>query len=375
VSVRVLSRSKGFLRATLESVLEPGKGRRPSPCPLFEQCGGCSFLHLDETVQRQSKQGALARALKLPEIVLSSGSRCLEYRRLARLHYDPKVRAVGFVAEQEQGVVETAQCPVLTARLCKTLPLLVPRLLAHVPQPAEVWIGEGEDGAAISIACAQPLPPAFYEAARAAVPESFSTVIAQVAGHTGVVAGDGTLRVIGADGEKMSLPAGGFGQANEEVNLLLGQRVASLLSGLGAKRGLELFSGAGNLTGVLASHIGKLDCVELDLRAVAAAKTNLRERGLVHVGVHGGEAFDGYRRLGKDRDIVILDPPRTGSIEVAQALCAGKPRRVLYISCDPATLARDLGPLRQEGYSIAYAEGFDMFPQTPHLEAVVLLER
>jgi 23S rRNA (uracil1939-C5)-methyltransferase len=279
------------------------------------------------------------------------------------------------MGEQETRIIDTPTCPVLIPKLNEALPLIVRDVLRLVPHPVEVWLGQGREGVALSISCDNPLPPAVYEAARNSTQGPVCTIVACIAGHWSAMAGNGNLRIAAADGRDMTLPAGGFGQANEEVNLLLGERIGDLLQSLGAKRGLELFSGAGNLTPVLAQHIGGLECVELDPRAVAAARSNLTERELTHIGVHQADAFDGLRKFGKDRDIVILDPPRTGCIEVAQTLAATKPKWVLYVSCDPATLARDLGPLRQSGYSIVHAAGFDMFPQTPHLEAVVLLER
>lgn len=374
-TIQVLQQTKGFLRGELQCLLESGPHRRPSPCPLFERCGGCPLSHLEEEAQRSAKQDILARALRVPLAPLTSGDASLGYRRLARLHYDPRTKSLGFMGEGEAGILDTPTCPVLMPKLNETLPLIVRDMLRLVPHRLEVWLGQGREGVALSISCDSPLPPAVYEAARDSVQGPLCTVVACIGGHWSAMAGSGTLRVTAADGRDMTLPAGSFGQANEEVNLLLGERIGEFLQSLGAKRGLELFSGAGNLTPVLAQHISGLECVELDSRAVAAARSNLSERDLTHIGVHQTDAFDGLRKFGKDRDIVILDPPRTGCIEVAQTLAATKPKWVLYVSCDPATLARDLRPLRQSGYSIVHAAGFDMFPQTPHLEAVVLLER
>lgn len=375
VCVRIVQKTKGYLRGVVEEVLEPGPGRREPVCPLLDRCGGCGLMHLEEPLQRQVKQEVLARALGLPQIELRCGTVVLGYRRLARLHYRPRPMTLGFVGEQGSEVVDIPACPILSDKLFAVLPLLVPELLHTLGQPTEVRISEGQEGVALAVVCENPLPPAFYQAARSCVPRLLATVVATVGGHTAVVTGPGSIRAAAADGELIKLPAGGFGQANQEVNRLLGAAVAELTAGLGTKSCLELFSGAGNLTPVLARGSRKLDIVELDPGAVAAAKTNLAERGLLHVGVHQSDAFAGYHRLAKGRDLVVLDPPRTGSIEVCQALPSGQHRHVLYISCDPATLGRDLGPLRHAGYRIAAAMGFDMFPQTPHLEAAVLLER
>jgi 23S rRNA (uracil1939-C5)-methyltransferase len=135
---------------------------------------------------------------------------------------------------------------------------------------------------------------------------------------------------------------------------------------------VELFAGSGNFTVLLARHTDALVAVESDARAAAAARANLDARGL-RARVVDGDA-DAYDVPSQVRT-VILDPPRTGAAGAARRIAASKARRVVYVSCDPTTLARDVETLCRAGFRLASAAMFEMFPHTSHVEIVAALER
>jgi len=207
------------------------------------------------------------------------------------------------------------------------------------------------------------------------VPDPFAAIAARVDGVATQVAGPHVVAIEGGDGAPLLVPSSSFGQAHAEVNRALTSVVAGWAAELGCGRGLELYSGAGNLTTALAPHFDSFTAVELDRLACGAARENLAARSLGRVDVRCGDAVAAYEEIGARAQLVVLDPPRTGHAELARRIARGDHRAVIYVSCDPATLRRDLGQLAAGGYRAASCVGFDMFPQTAHVEAAVLLER
>jgi 23S rRNA (uracil1939-C5)-methyltransferase len=169
----------------------------------------------------------------------------------------------------------------------------------------------------------------------------------------------------------MRLAAGGFAQPSDAGAALLSARVRALAD-CNDQRVVELFAGSGTLSIGLAADARELSTTELDPAAVECARENLALRGLeARIAVGDAEA----RELKGKPDVVVLDPPRTGAPRAAASIAAHKPRRVVYVSCEASTLARDLVPLVAAGYGIKALELVELFPQTSHFETIALLER
>src|SRR5580704_4407617 len=147
----------------------------------------------------------------------------------------------------------------------------------------------------------------------------------------------------GADGGPLRLPPGGFAQAGEAVNAALTVHVARVVQPWRADKAVELYAGAGNLSVLLAREVGDLACVESSRDACEAARENLAARGAKNARVVEADAA-GYA-WAKAVRLVVLDPPRTGARAVAERLATSRVPRVVYVSCDPQTLGRDLGLL------------------------------
>jgi 23S rRNA (uracil1939-C5)-methyltransferase len=175
-------------------------------------------------------------------------------------------------------------------------------------------------------------------------------------------------------GERIGFSPGVFAQSNALLLETLVERVAAA-AGSGALA-LELFAGAGFLTLRLARRFERVVALEASAAAVRDLRANLRGANLEGVEVHERRVeFSAalFRRFAPD--VVVLDPPRTGlPAGAVAALSALGARRIVYLSCDPATLARDLAGFRKRGYRLRRVEGFDLFPQTPHVEALAILE-
>jgi 23S rRNA (uracil1939-C5)-methyltransferase len=234
----------------------------------------------------------------------------------------------------------------------------------------EIQLALGQDARAVAvIRCDAPQSPALYRTAEALVPE-LAGVALSVQGVRATF-GDAREWSQALDGSLLEGPIGGFSQANRAVNEVLVARVAELAQTEGM-RVLELYAGSGNFTVALAKGALTYGAVEQAPDAVRALKQNLAARALAVKVVEGDVA----RSLaGPALDVVVLDPPRTGAPGVLPALLSRKPKRIVYVSCDPATLARDVGEVVSHGYAVRWAEAFEMFPQTADLESVVLLER
>jgi 23S rRNA (uracil1939-C5)-methyltransferase len=187
--------------------------------------------------------------------------------------------------------------------------------------------------------------------------------------------GDPTPWMNAADGEPLRLAPGGFGQADEAMNALLARHVADLAS-RDAVHGkwVELYAGAGNLTVLLArahAGTGELLTVESSRAACEAARANLTARSL---GARVVEADADSYTWSPATKLVVLDPPRAGARAVSERLAVSRVARVVYVSCDPATLGRDLA-LLAPAFDLRSITTFEMFPQTSHVEVVVDLVR
>jgi 23S rRNA (uracil1939-C5)-methyltransferase len=174
---------------------------------------------------------------------------------------------------------------------------------------------------------------------------------------------------MGADDLPLLVGAGGFAQASEEGAIELARRVAALVEPA-EKRVVELFAGSGTLSVLLAKSARSFVGVEIDKEAHASAKANLDARGITAKLV----CSDAEAYSIPACDVVVLDPPRSGAKGAVEKLLTARPKRIVYVSCDPATLARDVARLRTGGYVLTAIETIELFPQTSHVETVVVLE-
>jgi 23S rRNA (uracil1939-C5)-methyltransferase len=223
---------------------------------------------------------------------------------------------------------------------------------------------------ALSIHAESMQPPEAYAAAAALAERPEIAGISPHAGEGTAPArfGDPREGAAGLDGEPMRASVAGFAQANDVVNRALVAEAVALAEADGATV-LELYAGAGNLTVPLARRASKLVAVEVVKDALDASRETLEARGLSATLVHA-KAEDAPRGR---FDVVLLDPPRIGAAEAIPRVVEARPKRVVYVSCDPGTLARDLRALGEAGYVVDFAAGFDMFPRTVHVEALVRL--
>jgi 23S rRNA (uracil1939-C5)-methyltransferase len=362
-------------RGTLLRVLSPSPDRATPPCAHVERCGGCDWMHLTPSAQATAHASIVSRLLGV-DVVAHAAPKSLGYRTRARVHVEAKAKAknaviAGMFARKSREPAAVSECVVLDPTIDRAR-LALEAYLGGARGRGDAQIALGHDRKpVIELKWHGELPADVFRRCETAVKDGQLGGARIFAGDVSVPAtiGDPTPVVRGADGAALKLAPGGFSQATEEGNTLLAQRVATLASGTDAA--VELYAGAGNLTVLLAKG-RELVAVESSKEACVAARANLAARGLDAKVV---EADAATFAIPKATRLLVLDPPREGARAVCAAIAGAKTKlaRIVYVSCDPPTLARDVKLLAEAGWKIATAETFEMFPHTSHVETVVSL--
>ena len=406
---RVLARMAQGSAARVLRVISAGPDRIEVPCRVADTCGGCDWMHIAPAARRQAyarnASEMIAHALgvpaaQLPEPTVHAADRDLGYRTRARLLVRAERRGVrvGFRAAGSRDLVAMGSCVVLAPGL-EGVAAAIERALAgsRGEGDANVALGRTGDGArglsapgtrapVVDLAWRGELAPAAFAALDAHVQTgAWAGARVTLEGVSApAVFGDPRPVMTAADGAPLVVAEGGFAQPSEEGGRRLAARVAALGEAEG-KHVLELFAGSGTLSVLLARGAASFLGVEQHEPAVRAARENFAARGLTGKLVAAdAELYPIPPRT----ELVVLDPPRTGAREASRAIARARPRRVVYVSCDAATLARDLAVLcggagagkdtsapGSGPYAVASIDVFELFPQTSHFETVVALVR
>ncbi len=348
VTVRLEPGGTRFARGRVVALRHPGPTRTDPLCAVFGSCGGCAWQHVDYPAQLAAKRTILHDALvRIGGLRLEAEPDVLAcpspYGYRSRTRIVVAGGRVGYRRRRSHAVCATHRCPILVPALDDALAALA------ADPPAE----EGE-----------------WELAAGSAGDVRVTPLAGAAPA-------GPRLALAVAGERIERTPGVFAQSNA---LLLEALVAGVLEAAGTgEEALELFAGAGFFTLGLARRFARVVAVEGDPAAARDLAFNLERAGLGHAEVQAAAveaALEARMRGAGWPDVVVLDPPRTGLPRgVAARLGALGASRLVYLSCDPATLARDLAALAGEGYALVRVRGFDLFPQTPHLEALAVMAR
>ncbi|MHB0852447.1 23S rRNA (uracil(1939)-C(5))-methyltransferase RlmD [Stutzerimonas nitrititolerans] len=390
VEARVLAARSQVVEARVERVLAGNAQRRAEPCPHARVCGGCTLQHLSAEDQLALKQRSLAEQLSRvagvePEqwaAPLTSPE--FGYRRRARLavRWDNKARRldVGFRASASQNIVSIEQCPVLV----RPLQLLLPALLAvlkALDKPQAIGHVELFSGTAEAVLVRHTAPLSDFDRQRL-------VAFADEAGVQLWLQGEGPaapLRPAQALGYRLAQwdlqlewRPGDFVQVNEPVNEAMVAQALDWLAPVQHARVLDLFCGLGNFALPLARAGAQVTGVEGVEEMVERARTNAVHNGLENAHFYRADLSKPLAEAGwacEGFHAVLLDPPRDGAWEVVRQMATLGAERIVYVSCNPATLARDAAELVRQGYRLKRAGMLDMFPQTAHVEAMALFER
>jgi tRNA/tmRNA/rRNA uracil-C5-methylase (TrmA/RlmC/RlmD family) len=363
VRVVVTGESKSFLRADAVEVLEPSPDRVERPCPYAGPglCGGCDWQHVAVPVQRRLKaelvQEQLRRVARVERSVLVEAVpgdvEGLRWRTRVQLAVDASGRA-GLRRHRSHELEHVDFC------------LIATKDVEEVGAERLDWCG----AVGVEVAADGPQRVVTVAGRHARLPAVEAGLV-----HEGrPVQGPHGLRhtVLGRSYE---VAAGGFWQVHPGAAQALAQAVLEGLDPQPGETAVDLYAGVGLFAALLGERVGEggaVLAVEGDARACADAARNTSDLPWVRIRTTPVDAA-AVRRLGRP-DLVVLDPPRAGAgIETTRALAALRPRRMAYVSCDPASFARDLRVLLDAGWALESLRGFDLYPMTEHVELVSVL--
>ncbi|MCG8419394.1 MAG: TRAM domain-containing protein [Proteobacteria bacterium] len=377
VRARLEESKKNYARAELIEVIEPSPSRVEPVCPLFSarRCGGCQWQHLDLAEQHRAKTAIVERELRrhiaggLQLLPMACDVAPYKWRRRARLHWfrprGAERASIGFFGPRSHRVADVDACPQMTRALSDVLSVIRSELGPHLGSRGSIELLAGHNGE-VHVSIDGWCSPKW--ASRLIGKGGLVGTIVGVVLHDRKADRDSAIQW---GKRSISLEPGlrgradRFAQASETGNQALLAAVDRACGDREGQRIIEFYAGTGNLTRVLAR--GKpAEVVATDSRRVSW-RHDLRIGPAQDIACELVE--DGYYF-----DLAVLDPPRIGAKELLSPLIELHPARIVYASCDPATLARDLDVLVESGYRAPWAQPLDLMPQTAHVEVVVRLD-
>lgn len=389
---RVLKARSKLIETRVESVLQASSERVAPACRHADLCGGCSLQHMPHAMQLQVKQQALVQQLQhfagvepeqwMPPLLGAAYG----YRQRSRLavRWDRKQARleVGYRQRFSSDLVEVKECPILVPELEALVQALGP-LLQELEGAAA--LGHVELIAAqmpvIVVRHMQPLPSADLDRLRKLALDHHAECWLQPADAESLhcISGPGTQAayVLADQGLRLEFAPGDFIQVNAAVNQRMVNQALQWLAPQADERILDLFCGVGNFSLPLALAGAQVTGIEGDSQMVARAQTNAVNNGLesLHFLPADLSKLLDSKCVAEGCDAALLDPPRDGAELLVQTLANMQVGRILYVSCNPATLARDAGILAAQGYRLTKVGVMDMFAQTAHVEAMALFVR
>jgi 23S rRNA (uracil1939-C5)-methyltransferase len=405
ITAEIGKKRRGYASAALLELLEPSPFRVEPPCRFYDECGGCDFQHISYQHQLEIKNSLLQEQLNRvltgddgtpgPEFVSIAGSAdTFHYRQRIRVQVDRG--KMGFYQHGSHQIVEVSECllaaPLLNTVLQDLRESSQMTVLLRNCQSVELQLSPQDNSVIVLVNFLRKPRPKDILAAKA-VAKSIVSIKAiflntKKWGDVGPFLPENsraegspallncTLKV-NSNTLPISLEAGGFCQVNSKQNDKLIEQMMAW-SKIGSKdKILDLFCGMGNFSIPAAKLTGSVVGTDLQRSAIRSARRNALQNRLENCFFSQKSALQSAKELADDQasfDLVIIDPPRQGCREVLPYLTKIAKSKIIYISCDPATLARDLADLTRNGFKISHIQGIDMFPQTHHIETIVLLE-
>ncbi len=385
--IEITEEKKSYSIARLNEIIKPSPGRVNPPCPYFGTCGGCQWQHMNYSIQVEQKKEILAETLKrlgglieIPTVGAVPSPKPYDYR--VRVQLKVKGKAMGYYKERSHRIVDVERCPIshpLVNELIQELRQGLNTLSCMEEVEINVSPGEGRGVLLFHLhSYDQGVEPFAKELLRSQ-PILKGIAISQNGRHH--LVGDPTLSfTIPLNHErekrelKLRLSPGSFSQVNPEQNQRLVQTVLQFSEVNQEDRVFDFYAGVGNLTLPLAMTASEVLGIEENRIAFEDAQFNAKRNGMKNCHFIQGRIEDvllDWKR--QPPDLIVLDPPRSGCKTILDEVVGFKPKRIIYVSCEPTTFARDLHLFSERGYSLQKLSLLDMFPQTYHMETVGLL--
>ena len=411
IRCRILKVKSTYAYGRTEELVSPSPDRRQTDavddCPAFGRCGGCSWRHVAYEAELRYKWQRVTDALQRiggigiePEPVVGCAAPD-RYRNKAQypVQQGPHRLAIGFYAPHSHRIVEQRDCLLQPAIFRVILDIVAKWAKMAGMSAYDETTGEGllrhiyirqaqaTGETMVCLVCTSgklPKTHGLIEAMRAGVPGLASLVININREDTNVVLGETGFTLWGADyitdelcGLRLRLSPHSFYQVNSPQTERLYQLAGEMAGLTGNETVLDLYCGTGTIGLTMADRAGRVIGVETVAQAVEDARRNAEDNGIGNASFLCGDAALAAAQLraeGVRPDVVVIDPPRKGCApELVGTIAEMAPQRVVYVSCDPATLARDLADFQSAGYQPCRIVPVDMFPRTTHVETVALL--
>lgn len=393
VLLKTRKHRRRYQEAELVEIVEPSRNRVVPPCEYFGRCGGCALQHLGYRSQIEFKERVVAEAFKRIGAVEPPGFSSpitgsqWHYRRRARLgikFVEGKGRVlVGFRERSAPYLTDMLSCRILVPPM-DSLPAALADVLAgselkrRIPQ-AEIAMGD-EFGAVVLRVLDPPAEKDLAAFAKLAS-ELDVDIYLQTGGPDSVAPLNDSPRQLAYslpdEGVRLNFEPGDFIQVNAEINQAMVRTALELAELTSSDSVLDLYCGIGNFSLPIARHVGSVTGVEGQAALVARANANAKLNGIDNVEFLTADLDQAHWPFFSERcDVVFLDPARAGAEAAVAAMSKVSPRRLVYVSCHPGTLARDAGELvKRQGFSLSSLRVLDMFPNTHHVEVIAVFDR
>ncbi|WP_423839864.1 23S rRNA (uracil(1939)-C(5))-methyltransferase RlmD [Vibrio mytili] len=388
VVTQLVEEKSKFARGKLIKILKPSEARVTPFCPYYDECGGCDLQHLDYDQQLTYKQQTLRQLMRkfagsdieLDAPVLGEG---LGYRRRARvsLFVDKKTRQLqfGFRKKQSKHITQVTDCAVLAPALNTLLPEIyaILKTFKKPEQLGHVELVLGDNGPCITLRHMSKLTELEVNALRElAKRHQASLYLMPKADQLDLI--EGQPPFYQEAGVKVPFTPNNFIQVNQAINRQMVEQAILWLDTQSSDRVLDLFCGLGNFSLPIAKLVQQVVGVEgvadmVDKAANNALLNQINNAQFYHANLE--QDFEGQDWANAHFDKILLDPARAGASGIVDQVSQFGAQRVVYVSCNPATLARDSQSLLEQGYKLTRLGMLDMFPHTSHLESMALFEK
>ncbi len=408
VRVRIEKAQKTWAAGKTVEILERSPHRVNRECPVAKLCGGCDFWHMDYAEETRLKADRVRQSLNrlagedLKQLDILAAPTCLSYRNKAQYPVSVKNgRAyAGFFKAGTHSVVENSRCAILPPEMDAVKDAVIDYVnqfkvsvydeTAHTGLLRHIYVRRGAVSGQILVCLAvngRKLPREKMLIGQLQKIPGFSTLVLSVNEKRGnAVLGEEFITLFGPGwiedtlcGLTFRLSPRSFYQVNHHQAQRLYRAAIEQAGITGQDTVLDLYCGVGTITLAMAGSAGKVIGVEAVPQAVEDARENAARNGIQNAEFFCGDAGQAALELEKKgvrADVVVVDPPRKGlNADAIEALVRFSPRRIVYVSCDPATLARDVALLKQHGYRLQNALAADLFPRCAHVESIVTLIR
>jgi len=388
VTTDIVKAKKNYLQGCLQTIQKPSPARVLPFCKVFGRCGGCQLQHLSYVDQISVKEKNLRESLHpllkkghfevLPTIS-SPQDRAYRTRAQLKAGQTKDKTVLGFYGFKSHQIVAIDQCPLLHPLANKVLQEFYLRLERWkgkiLLRSMDILVSPEEDRGVVRLTG---IGTGNLKILEELVQGTLTIKGAHLQTTNRTSWGDLNLRSClpgwsSKESVEMVIHADSFFQVNPYQNENLIKKVREWAELTGKEKVLDLFCGAGNLTLPLAQRAQRIWGVDADKTAIAAAKENARRNRLKNCVFWAASADVGVSQVLEETenvDLVVLDPPRTGALKVLEKIVELHPAKILYVSCEPPTLVRDLVRLGELGYNVTRIQPVDMFPQTYHLEVI-----